>query len=87
VQVLEQFETTLTVWCPEHGQLDVVAVESDRDVGPFPADGVLADDRQPEVGEELDRGIEVADRNGNVLQLDSHAPDTMRRSDGAAGAA
>ena len=52
VDVLEEFETTVSIWRLEHGDLGVVAVETDGGVGPLSADDVTADDGQPEVDEE-----------------------------------
>jgi hypothetical protein len=64
VDVLEELEATVAIWCLEHGDLGVVAVEADGGVGPLATDSVTAEDGQSEVGEEGDRRF-----NPNIVQL------------------
>src|SRR6478735_9363858 len=73
VEVLEELEATVSVWCLEHGDVGVVAVEADRGVGPFATDCVTPEDGQPEVGEEGDGCFEVADGDPDVLESYGHA--------------
>ena len=73
VDVLEELEATVAVRGLEHRDVGVVAVEADGGVGPLAADRVAAEDGQPEVGEEGDRRLEVADGDADVLELDGHA--------------
>lgn len=73
MDVLEELETTMTVWRLEHRNPCVVAIKADRSVGPFTTDRVTADDRETEVGEEGDRRFEVANGDADVLKSDAHA--------------
>jgi hypothetical protein len=72
VDVLEELEATAAVGGLQHGDVGVVAVEADGRVGPLTADRVAAEDGEPEVGEEGDRRLEVADGDPDVLELDGH---------------
>ncbi len=72
VDVLEELELAVAVWCLQNGDPGVVAVQADSSVGPLTADRVTADDRQAEVGEEGDRFFDVANGDADVLQLDGH---------------
>src|SRR4051794_8290795 len=72
MEVLEELEPAVAVRRLEHGDLGVVAVQADGGVGPLPADRVTAKDGQPEIGEEGDRRLEVADGDADVLQRDGH---------------
>ena len=80
MDVLEEFEATGPVWCLQHGDLRVVAVEADGSLHPRPTDGVATEHRQPEVGEESDSGLEIADGNRHVLKLDWRALTLCSRS-------
>lgn len=51
VDVLEELETTVPVWRPEHRNVGVIAIKADGSVGPFTTDRVTPDDRETEVGE------------------------------------
>ena len=73
MDVLEELQTTVTVGCLEHRDPGMVAVEAHRGVGPFTADGIAAEDREAEVGEEGDRRFEVADRDADILEFYGHA--------------
>jgi len=73
VDVLEELDVTVAVWRLEHGDVGVVAVEADGGVGPLATDSVTAEGGQSEVGEEGDRGFEVADCDADVLEFDWHA--------------
>jgi hypothetical protein len=80
VDVLEELEATVAVcrlasgvWRLEHGDVGVVAVQTDGGVGPLSTDGVTAKDGQTEVSEEGDRRFEVADGDADVLEFDGHA--------------
>jgi hypothetical protein len=70
MDVLEDLEPTVAVRCLERGDLGVIAVEADGNVGPLAGDRVTADDAQTEVGEQNERGFDVANGDANVLQLD-----------------
>jgi hypothetical protein len=50
----------------------VVAIEADGGVGPRTGDGVTADDRETEIGEEGDRLLEVANGDADVLKFDGN---------------
>jgi hypothetical protein len=63
VDVLEEPEATVAVWRLEHGDMGVIAVETDGGVGPLSTDRVAAQGGQPKVGEEGDRRFEVPDRD------------------------
>jgi hypothetical protein len=73
VDVLEELKATVAVWRLEHGDVGMVAVETDGGVGPLAADRVAAEDDQTEVGKEGDRGFEVADGDTDVLKFDGQA--------------
>jgi hypothetical protein len=73
VDVLEELEATVAVWRLEHGNVGVVAVEADGGVRPLSTDRVPAQNGQPEVGEESDRGFEVTDGDADVFEPDGHA--------------
>ena len=72
MNVLEELETTVAIWRLEHGDVGVVAVEADGCIGPLSTDRVTAEDGKPEVGEEGDRRVEVADGDPDVLEFDGH---------------
>src|ERR687893_2205377 len=78
VDVLEELQAAVAVWRLEHGDVGVVAVEADGRVGPLSADRVTAEDGQPEVGEEVDRRVEVADGDADVLEFDGHALNAIK---------
>ena len=71
--VLEQLQGALPVRRGQHGDPGVVAVQAHGRLRPLPADLVAALDRQAEVGEERDGGLEVLDRDPDVLESDAHA--------------
>jgi hypothetical protein len=73
VDVLEELEATVAVWRLQHGDVGVVAVESNGGVGPLSTDRVTAEHGQSEVREEGDRRFEVADGDADVLEFDGHA--------------
>ena len=73
VDVLEEFKATVTVWGLQQCNPGVVAIESDRSVGPLATDRIPADDGESEVSEKGDRCLEVANSDANVLQFDGHA--------------
>lgn len=73
MDVLEELEATLTVWCLEYRDLGVVAVQANSCVCPLAADRVTADEGQAEVGEEGDRFFDVAHGNADVVEFDGHA--------------
>lgn len=56
----------------QHCDLGVVAIEADGGVRPLTADRVAAEDREAELGEEVDRGFDVADGDADVFELDAH---------------
>jgi hypothetical protein len=72
VDVLEELEATVTVWCLEHRNVRVVAIKADGSVGPFATDRVTADERETEVGEKGDGCFEVANGDADVLKFDGH---------------
>src|SRR4051812_31000915 len=72
MDVLEQLQATGAVRRPEHRDLRVIAIEADGGVGPLSTDRVTAENAQPEVGEEGDRLVKVADGDSDVLELDGH---------------
>ncbi|GAA4284168.1 hypothetical protein GCM10022261_16990 [Brevibacterium daeguense] len=50
----------------------MVAIEADGRVGPLAADRVTTQNRETEIGEEGDRGLQVAHGDSDILKLDSH---------------
>jgi hypothetical protein len=73
VDVLEELNPTGTVRRLEHRDVGMIAVEADGSVRPLTADGVPADERETEVGEERDRCLEVLNGDADVLEFDGHA--------------
>src|SRR6185312_3536109 len=65
----------------EHRNVGVVAIEANGSVGPFATDRVTADDRETEVGEEGDRGFEVANGDADILKFDGHARHAIEPAD------
>jgi hypothetical protein len=56
----------------EHGDVGRVTVQTDGGVSPLAADPGASEHRQAEVGEEGDRGVQVADGDTDVLEFDRH---------------
>src|SRR4051812_38986117 len=73
MDVLEELDASVAVRRLEHGDVGVVAVQSDGRVGPLPTDRVATKDGETEVGEEGDGLFEIADGDADVLELDGHA--------------
>ena len=86
VDVLEELKATVTVRRLKHRELDVIAIESDRSFGPLAADGVSAEDCQTEIGEEIDRSIEVSHGDTDVFKSDGHEGTVSVRQTGVMGA-
>lgn len=78
VDVLEEFDLASTIRGLQHGDPGVVAVQPHRRVGPLTADGVLPHQREAEIREECDRGVQVANGDADVFEPDVHAPDATR---------
>ncbi|GAB3599150.1 hypothetical protein GCM10027408_18540 [Microbacterium tumbae] len=72
MDVLEEFEAPLPAGSLEQGDPRVIAVEADGRRRPFAAHLVPADDRETEIGEEGDGGLDVLDRDADVLERDRH---------------
>lgn len=73
VDVFEEFQLTLTIRGFEHRNFRVVAIKSDRSIGPLAADRVTADNRKTEICEKSDCCFEVPNCNADVLKFDGHA--------------
>ena len=80
VHVLEEFDPAAAVGRRQHRDVGGVAVEPDGGVGPLPADAVTAQQRQAEVGEERDRGIDVTDGDADIVESGWHAPQPSHRT-------
>jgi hypothetical protein len=79
VEVLEELQAAVAVRRLEHRDPGAVAVEADGRIGPLAAHRVAAEDRETEVGEEGDRGLDVANGDADVLECDAHASSAPRR--------
>ena len=79
MHVLEHLNTIIAVGCLEHGDVGGVAVLTDGGVSPLAADPGASEHRQAEVGEEGDRGVQVADGDADVIEFDRHGPQGSAR--------
>jgi hypothetical protein len=69
VEVFEEFKARVAVRRLKHGDIGVIAIETDGGIGPFSANGVAAEECQSEVGEEGDRRFEISYGDTDVLEL------------------
>lgn len=72
VDVFEQLDAAVAVGRLEQRDPGVVAIEANRRIGPFAADRVTPENREPEVGEERDRLFDVTNCHADVLKSDAH---------------
>ena len=79
VHVLEHLDMAIAVGCLEHGDVGGVTVQADGGVSPLAADPGASEHRQAEVGEEGDRGVQVADGDTDVLEFDGDGSQASAR--------